>query len=59
MRLRNTNADYGAVSQALHWLTVVFVALAWLSGIVGDKLPTAAQKPGLFVHIFTGRPFWR
>ena len=39
MRLRNTNADYGAVSQALHWLTVVFVALAWLSGILGDELP--------------------
>lgn len=54
MRLRNTNADYGAVSQALHWLTVVFVAFAWLSGIVGDELPAGAQKPGLFVHIFTG-----
>lgn len=54
MRFRNTNADYGAVSQALHWLTVVFVALAWLSGIAGEELPAGAQKSGLFVHIFTG-----
>lgn len=54
MRLRNTNTDYGAVSQALHWLMVVFVALAWLSGILGDELPAGSRKSGLLVHIFTG-----
>ena len=54
MRLRNTNTDYGAVSQALHWLTVVFVALAWLSKILGDELPAGMRKSGLLVHIFTG-----
>ncbi|WP_340627406.1 cytochrome b [Bradyrhizobium japonicum] len=55
MRLFNSVNDYGAVAQALHWLTVILVALAWALGIFGDLLPKgAARQAGLAVHIYTG-----
>ncbi|MET4724565.1 cytochrome b561 [Bradyrhizobium japonicum] len=55
MRLFNSVNDYGAVAQALHWLTVILVAVAWALGIFGDLLPKgAARQAGLAVHIFAG-----
>lgn len=39
MRLFNSPTGYGAVAQVLHWVTVVFVILAWTLGIFGDLLP--------------------
>jgi cytochrome b561 len=55
MQLRNSVERYGAVPQALHWLTAVLVALAWLLGTFGDDLPgAAAQAAGLFAHMSAG-----
>ena len=39
MRLFNSAKDYGAIPQALHWLTVFLVALAWALGTFDDVLP--------------------
>ncbi len=51
MRLRNSPDGYGAIPQALHWLTVALVLLAWVLGQFDDALPRAS---GLFVHISAG-----
>ena len=39
MQLFNSTKDYGAIPQALHWLTVILVALAWALGTFDDVLP--------------------
>jgi cytochrome b561 len=55
MRLRNSADGYGAVPQALHWLTVALVVLAWVLGEFGDVLPRGpARAAGLFVHNSAG-----
>jgi cytochrome b561 len=55
MQFCNSADRYGAVAQALHWLTVALVAVAWLLGTFGDDLPKgAARATGLFVHISAG-----
>ena len=55
MQLFNSTKDYGAIPQALHWLTVFLVALAWGLGIFGDVLPKGGpREAGLFVHISAG-----
>jgi cytochrome b561 len=55
MRLRNSSQGYGAVPQALHWLTVGLVLLAWALGTFDDVLPKGATRAtGLFVHISAG-----
>lgn len=55
MRLFNSERDYGAISQALHWLTVFLVALAWMLGIFDDGLPKGwPRDAGLFAHILAG-----
>jgi cytochrome b561 len=55
MQLRNTEDRYGAVPQALHWVVVVLVLVAWTLGTFGDDLPRgAARDAGLFVHISAG-----
>jgi cytochrome b561 len=55
MQLRNSADGYGAVPQALHWLTVVLVAVAWTIGTFGEEFPKgAARAAGLFVHISAG-----
>jgi cytochrome b561 len=69
MRLRSSVEGYGAVSQMMHWITVVLVILAWLLGQFDDVFPKgAARAAGLFVHISAGlavigilvlRLFWR
>lgn len=55
MRFRNSTDDYGAIAQSLHWLTVVLVAITWMSGTFDDVLPKgAARAAGSFVHIAAG-----
>lgn len=55
MQFRNSPKGYGAIPQALHWLTVGLVVLAWALGTFDDALPKgAARAAGLFVHISAG-----
>jgi cytochrome b561 len=55
MQLRNSTDSYGAVAQGLHWLTVVFVVLAWTLGTFGDDFPKGpARATALFIHISAG-----
>jgi len=55
MSLRNSPERYGAVSQALHWLTAILVVAAWLLGTFDDVLPKGpARDAGLFAHIAFG-----
>ena len=55
MQLFNSTKDYGAVPQALHWVTVFLVALAWALGTFDDVLPKGGPRDfGLFVHISAG-----
>ncbi|GLH80681.1 cytochrome b561 [Bradyrhizobium sp. SSBR45G] len=55
MQLFNSARNYGAIPQALHWLTVVLVAVAWALGVFGDVLPKGApRESGLFVHATAG-----
>ncbi len=55
MRFRNSSSEYGGIPQALHWLTVALVVLAWALGTFDDALPKgAARATGLFVHISAG-----
>lgn len=53
--LRNSPERYGAVSQALHWLTAILVVAAWLLGTFDDVLPKGpARDAGLFAHMTFG-----
>jgi cytochrome b561 len=55
MQLSNSTKDYGAIPQALHWLTVFLVAVAWALGTFDDVLPKGGPRDaGLFVHICAG-----
>ena len=55
MRWRNSTEGYGAVSQMLHWVTVVLVMLAWFLGQFGDLFPKgAARAASLFIHNSAG-----
>jgi len=55
MRLLNSAKDYGAIPQAMHWLTVFLVALAWALGTFDDVLPKGGpRQSGLFVHVSAG-----
>ena|SRR5581483_2304607 len=55
MRWRNSPEGYGAISQAMHWLTVVFVIIAWSLGEFDDVFPRgAARTASLYVHISAG-----
>jgi cytochrome b561 len=55
MLIYNSSKGYGAIPQAAHWLTVILVAVAWVSGLLGDDLPKGAPRAaGLFVHISAG-----
>jgi len=69
MQLANSKARDGAVPQALHWLTTVFVICGFLLGRFGDVFPKGpARELGLLVHMTVGqgvvalllvRLFWR
>ncbi|MCG2643016.1 cytochrome b [Bradyrhizobium sp. GCM10023182] len=55
MQLLNSDKDYGAIAQTLHWLTVVLVILAWMLGIFGDVLQKGeSRQTGLAIHIAAG-----
>ena len=55
MQSGKATSRYGASAQILHWLTVIFVAIAWGLGTFDDILPKgAARSAGLFVHISLG-----
>lgn len=55
MQFRNSPHGYGAIPQALHWLTVAFVIVAWTLGTFDDALPKGAPRAaGLFIHISAG-----
>lgn len=55
MQFYNSSSGYGAIPQAVHWLTVILVAVAWTLGLFGDDLPKGPQRDvGLFVHISAG-----
>jgi cytochrome b561 len=54
MQLANSTARYGAIAQALHWLTALFVVMGWLLGQFGDDLPKGARAAGLFIHMTLG-----
>jgi len=55
MQLFNSKKDYGAMPQALHWLTVLLVALVWALGRFDEVLPKGEPRDvALFVHISAG-----
>lgn len=55
MQLFNSTRDYGAIAQAIHWLTVIMVVIAWCLGTFDDALPRGAPRAaGLLVHISAG-----
>ena len=50
-----TKNRYSPVAQSLHWLSALFVGVAWTLGLLGDELPKGPQREmGEFVHIVTG-----
>jgi cytochrome b561 len=56
MQLANSTARYGAVPQALHWLTAIFVVCGFLLGQFGDVLPKGPPRSfGLLVHMTLGQ----
>lgn len=55
MQWRNSTEGYGAIPQAMHWITVALVVLAWFLGQFDDLFPKgAARAASLFVHISLG-----
>jgi len=55
MQLNDQSCRYNRFAQTLHWLTAIFVIVAWLLGEFDDVLPKGAVRAaGLFVHISVG-----
>jgi cytochrome b561 len=56
MRLINSKDSYGLIPQAVHWLTVLFVAAGWLIGKFADfPSPSAPPDFWLLTHIALGQ----
>jgi cytochrome b561 len=56
MQLRNSTSRYGALPQAVHWLTALFVVAGWLLGQFGDALPKGpARDLGFLMHMTLGQ----
>jgi cytochrome b561 len=56
MQLRNSTSRYGAIPQAVHWLTALFVICGWLLGQFGDDLPKGPMRGfGFLVHMTLGQ----
>ena len=52
----NSKARYGAIAQAVHWLTAIFVICGFLLGQFGDALPKGSPREiGLVVHMTLGQ----
>ncbi len=55
MLIYNSSKGYGAIPQAIHWLTVILVVVAWILGLFGDDLPKGAPRAaGWLVHVYAG-----
>ena len=51
----NNSQRYGVVSQLVHWLSVLFVGIAWLLGSFGDDLPKGEGREfGEIIHVSAG-----
>ena len=51
----NNSQRYGAVSQLIHWASVLLVGLAWVLGLIGDDLPKGdIREFGETTHVATG-----
>ena len=56
MQLANSTARYGAVPQAVHWLTAILVICGFLLGQFGDVFPKGPPRQfGLLVHMTLGQ----
>ena len=56
MQLANSKTQYGAIPQAVHWLTAIFVIAGWLLGTFGDDLPKGGVRDfGLLTHMTLGQ----
>ena len=55
MPLRNSPQTYGALAIALHWLSFVAVAIAWLLGQLVDAFPKGSpREAAVAVHVGFG-----
>jgi cytochrome b561 len=55
MQLANSKTGYGAVPQALHWLTAICVIVGWLLGQFHDVFPKGPPRGfALWMHITLG-----
>lgn len=55
MQLINTETRYGALSQALHWATVISVVVGWLLGQFIDDFPKGVVRDSAFAtHVALG-----
>lgn len=51
----NNSQRYGAVSQLIHWASVLLVGLAWVLGLIGDDLPKGdIREFGETTHVSAG-----
>jgi cytochrome b561 len=56
MQLKNSSSRYGAIPQAVHWLTALLVVAGWLLGQFGDDLPKGrAGDLGFLMHMTLGQ----
>jgi cytochrome b561 len=56
MQLTNTKSRYGAIPQAVHWLTALFVFVGFLLGQFGDDLPKGPVRDlGFVAHMVLGQ----
>jgi cytochrome b561 len=56
MQLANSAARYGAIPQAVHWLTAICVAAGWLLGqFIDDFAKGAPQNAALLAHMTLGQ----
>jgi cytochrome b561 len=55
MQLVNSPKGYGAIPQALHWLTVICVIAGWLLGQLMDAFPKGPPRvSALWTHMLLG-----
>jgi cytochrome b561 len=56
MQLTNSKSRYGAIPQAVHWLTALFVIVGFLLGQFGDDLPKGpVRNAGFLAHMTLGQ----
>jgi cytochrome b561 len=55
MQLKNSPTGYGAVPQALHWVTAICVMVGWLLGQFNDAFPKGPPRAlALWTHMTLG-----